>query len=59
LGQEGQGVVVGSADNVYRPQARLVADLCRRAGIDVHYQEVPGGHDWRVWSNGLRTTARW
>jgi enterochelin esterase-like enzyme len=49
-------IVVGSADRLYRPQARIVADLCRRAGIDVHYQEVPGGHDWRVWSNGLATT---
>lgn len=49
-------IVVGSGDGLYRPQARIVADLCRRAGIDVHYQEVPGGHDWRVWSNGLRTS---
>jgi enterochelin esterase-like enzyme len=49
-------IVVGAGDSLYRPQARQVADLCRHAGIDIHYLEVAGGHDWRVWSSGLRTT---
>ena len=33
-------IVVGSEDGLYRPQARIVAELCRRAG---HRGPLPGG----------------
>lgn len=52
-------IVVGSADRAYLPQTRQVAAAARRAGIRIEYRELPGGHDWRVWSAGLETSLPW
>jgi S-formylglutathione hydrolase FrmB len=52
-------VVVGSGDSLFRPQAQQVADAARRAGMQIEYRELPGGHDWRVWAPGLETSLPW
>lgn len=52
-------IAVGDADRVYQPQNRLVADASRRAGMQIVFRELPGGHDWRVWSAGLETSLQW
>ncbi|GAA2554132.1 alpha/beta hydrolase-fold protein [Pseudonocardia hydrocarbonoxydans] len=57
-GSAGQ-VIVGAADAAYRGQAMQVADAGRRAGMQIDYRELPGGHDWRVWSAGLESSLPW
>jgi S-formylglutathione hydrolase FrmB len=52
-------VAVGNADTVYRPQDQLVAGAARRAGMQIVFRELPGGHDWCVWSAGLETSLPW
>ena len=34
-------------------------EACRRAGIDVVWKELPGGHDWNVWRPGLYDSLPW
>jgi S-formylglutathione hydrolase FrmB len=51
--------VVGSADTLYRPQAQQVTAAARHAGMNVRYQEVPGGHDWRVGAQALDAALPW
>lgn len=52
-------VIVGSGDTAYRPQAQLVVQAARAAGLPVEYRELPGGHDWRVSGAGLDTALPW
>jgi S-formylglutathione hydrolase FrmB len=52
-------IVAGRDDSVYRPQARRVFAATRAAGMDVTYVELPGGHNWRVWSAGLNQAVPW
>ncbi|GIJ43613.1 hypothetical protein Val02_04990 [Virgisporangium aliadipatigenens] len=46
-------IVVGRDDHAYRPQQREVRAACERAGMNVQYWELPGGHTWQVWGEGL------
>lgn len=46
-------VVVGQDDTRYGPDARQVRDALAAAGMDVRYLELPGGHSWQVWAEGL------
>ncbi|MBN9098084.1 MULTISPECIES: alpha/beta hydrolase-fold protein [unclassified Pseudonocardia] len=52
-------LVAGTGDPVYRPQAQQVVAAARRAGMDVRYRELPGGHDWRLSGTGLETALPW
>jgi len=36
-----------------------VFEACRRAGMDVHLTELPGGHTWAVWRPGLQHALPW
>jgi enterochelin esterase-like enzyme len=47
-------VVAGADDPRYRPQAQRVYAALLAAGIATRYVELPGGHSWVVWSEGLR-----
>ncbi|MGV9713809.1 alpha/beta hydrolase [Gordonia sp. NPDC003424] len=51
--------VVGSSDTEYRAGVRATYEAAKRAGMDVHYTEVPGGHTFAVWSAGLRKELPW
>ena len=54
------GVFVGGAsDRVYTPQQQIVYLAARRAGMDVTFLDLPGGHDWRVWRGGLEENVAW
>ncbi|ANZ38627.1 hypothetical protein BBK82_23760 [Lentzea guizhouensis] len=46
-------IVVGQGDPGFRDANRLVLEACRKAGMDVVWHELPGGHDWNVWRAGL------
>lgn len=52
-------VVVGSADEDTKPDARTVADAVYVAGADVRYIELPGTHSWQVWSAALAHEMPW
>jgi acetyl esterase/lipase len=51
--------VVGADDEQYRPQAERMFQAAKVAGMDVRLQIVPGGHDFAVWSIGLRVQLPW
>lgn len=52
-------VVVGEDDGIYAPQGRQVYQAAQAAGMDVHLQELPGGHSWQVWRAGLSENLQW
>ena len=51
--------VAGSSDRVYTPQQRTMYLAARRAGMNVTFMYLPGGHDWRVWGGGLQRNVAW
>ncbi|MFD4427915.1 alpha/beta hydrolase-fold protein [Nocardia sp. NPDC058497] len=51
--------VVGADDEQYRPQVERMFHAAKAAGMDVRLQIVPGGHDFAVWSIGLRVQLPW
>ncbi|MFI6938110.1 alpha/beta hydrolase [Streptomyces sp. NPDC050418] len=51
--------VAGTDDSVYRPQAKVVYDAARKAGMQVRLMELPGGHNWQVWRPGLEKNLPW
>ncbi|OZD67136.1 esterase [Rhodococcus sp. 05-340-1] len=51
--------VVGSDDNDYKPGQQEMYNAAKAAGMDVQYVEVPGGHSFAVWSEGLRRELPW
>ncbi|QII08850.1 esterase [Rhodococcoides fascians A25f] len=51
--------VVGSDDKDYKPGQQEMYDAAKAAGMDVQYVEVPGGHSFAVWSEGLRRELPW
>ncbi|WP_024793516.1 alpha/beta hydrolase [Tomitella biformata] len=45
--------VVGAGDDQYKAGLRTVYEAAKAAGMDVQFDEVPGGHSFDVWSRGL------
>jgi len=52
-------VVIGKDDGVYSGEGREVYDAAKAAGMDVQLQELPGGHSWQVWKEGLSANLDW
>ncbi|MFJ6096990.1 alpha/beta hydrolase [Williamsia muralis] len=51
--------VVGKDDAEYRPGLQQVYQAAQAAGMDVHFNVVPGGHSFAVWSAGLKLEMPW
>lgn len=51
--------VVGEDDGEYGPQQRKAFAAAQAAGMQVAYQELPGGHSWQVWRPGLQKNLPW
>jgi len=51
--------VIGSADSATKPDAKTVFEATAAAGMVSHYSELPGAHDWRVFSLALETELPW
>ena len=51
-------LVVGRDDDVYRPQAELVA-AAARSSVAVALWELPGGHSWAIASEALTRSLAW
>jgi S-formylglutathione hydrolase FrmB len=52
-------VVAAQGDALYRQAAADVFEACRKAGMDVQWKELPGGHDWNVWRPGFYDSLPW
>lgn len=52
-------VVVGRDDSTYADQGRQVYEAAKAAGMEVTLQELPGGHSWVVWKEGLAGNLDW
>ncbi|GLZ29569.1 hypothetical protein Lesp02_17590 [Lentzea sp. NBRC 105346] len=52
-------IVAGARDPYYRNEDREVFEACQRAGMDMRWTELPGGHDWNVWRPGLYESLPW
>lgn len=57
--QSGGAFVVGADDNDYKPGQKAMYEAAKAAGMDVVYLEVPGGHSFAVWSEGLKQELPW
>ncbi|MFY2791706.1 esterase family protein [Rhodococcus sp. KRD162] len=51
--------VVGTDDKDFKPGQQEMYDAAKAAGMDVQYVEVPGGHSFEVWAEGLRRELPW
>ena len=47
-------VVAGREDDRYRPDAQRVHRALVEASVEAEYVELPGGHTFQVWTEGLR-----
>ncbi|GAB2808173.1 alpha/beta hydrolase [Lentzea nigeriaca] len=52
-------IVAGKGDALYHQADAEVFEACRKAGMDVQWKELPGGHDWNVWRPGLYDSLPW
>ena len=52
-------IVVGAGDRDTKFDARAVYDATRAAGMNSHYTELPGSHDWRLFSAALAHELPW
>lgn len=46
-------VGVGVDDFVYGAVSDYM-DAAKKYGVDIHYEEMPGGHEWKVWDEMLK-----
>ncbi|MFC9769481.1 alpha/beta hydrolase, partial [Rhodococcus jostii] len=51
--------VIGRDDSEYTPGGGQAYEAAKKAGMDVHYVELPGGHSFAVWSAGLAHELDW
>lgn len=49
---------MGTEDFSYR-YAQEYLDFCREKGVWVHYEEMPGGHEWKVWDSMIVRFLDW
>ena len=52
-------LAVGAQDSIYLPQQQVVAAAARKAGMAITTEQIPGGHDWRVWGQALQDALPW
>ena len=51
--------LVGDHDRDLQPRMHAACEAAAAAGMDVHYVEVRGAHDFGVWSRGLVAEMDW
>lgn len=52
-------IVVGRNDEVYGPGAKKVYQAAKAAGMDIGFAQLPGGHDFTLWSSALAKELNW
>jgi len=48
----------GTEDGLYRDNLRF-RDHARRLGLDLEYEEGPGGHTWDLWDRQIQRVLEW
>lgn len=48
----------GTEDFLYTINKNMYTDLID-AGIDIHYEEGPGRHDWKYWDSNIQDVLNW
>ena len=48
----------GTGDSLLEP-GREMRDYLRQAGMDVTYEEGPGGHEWDFWNRYIKKVLVW
>ncbi len=49
---------IGTEDFSYEHGKRYI-EYMRSNGIDVHYEEMPGAHEWKVWDKAVNKFIAW
>lgn len=49
---------IGTEDFSYSFATDYIA-YCNKMGIDIHYEEMPGIHDWNVWDEMIQRFLKW
>lgn len=52
-------IVIGAADSATKADAKRVFEATLAAGMNSHYSELPGSHDWRVFAAALENELPW
>ncbi len=52
-------LVAGISDSEYGPQTKAVYAATKAAAMNVQYIELPGGHDFPLWSAALEASIPW
>jgi S-formylglutathione hydrolase FrmB len=52
-------IVIGTEDSEYLPAQRTVFRAAQRAGMNVGWAALPGGHTWDVWGPALTQSLPW
>ena len=49
---------IGTEDFTYQFGKDYI-EYMKSKGIDVHYEEMPGGHEWKVWDEMIQRFLKW
>ena len=49
---------IGTEDFTYKFGKDYI-DYMKAKGIEVHYEEMPGGHEWKVWDEMIQRFLKW
>lgn len=49
---------MGTEDFSYDFSTEYLA-YCKEKGVEIHYEEMPGGHDWNVWDAMIQKFMAW
>lgn len=49
---------IGTEDFSY-DMAQKYLEYCKDKGIDIHYEEMPGTHEWAVWDEMIQRFLKW
>ncbi|WP_236794252.1 alpha/beta hydrolase family protein [Amycolatopsis sp. GM8] len=52
-------ITVGADDEPYTSEQQTVFQACRRAGMQVQWKTLPGGHEWSLWAEFFRQSLPW
>ncbi|NKQ58950.1 hypothetical protein HFP15_39515 [Amycolatopsis sp. K13G38] len=52
-------LAAGDEDEPYHGEQQEVLAACRRAGMSVQWRELPGGHEWSLWTRFFQDSLPW
>lgn len=43
----------------YQTNTYVILPECMEKGVEIHYEEMSGGHDWNVWDVMIQKFLAW